>query len=627
MVIAFINANVKKQKMPMEDNRDFQITPDTDQQSSYIKVIGVGGAGTNVVNYMYKKGIVGVDFIVCNTDKQSLDMSPVATKVKLGDRELGAGNDPTVGQQAAIAAADKIKAVLDNNTHMLFIAAGMGGGTGTGAAPEIAKIAKEIEVDGGTDEILVVAVVTTPFGFEGRKRREQAKIGVENLKKIVDSIIVINTDKLRGRGNMSMLNAFNMANDVLFTAAKGIAEIITANNAYIHVDFKDVQSVMSHSGVALMGSGIGEGEERAYKAIEAAATSDLLNDDNLADTKNILLYVTYASDEKYHLQMEELDTMTNYINEITGNNDVDLIWGWGFDDTLEDKIAVTLVATGFEDKEIYHDLERYPNKSMLSSISTKTESAKVEVLNVSPTPEIVSQKPSVNTQTKSFVSDVQPKPTTSPATQNATEKTDVLDITLTQVKEPTPQPAPKTQTVKINLGEDFTPQQNNSYNTNPISHTDVEDKQAILDKFAATEKEPDYTIKDDEYTVMSKTSMSDLFAVSKDDFDSPTPYTKKTENTAQTTQHMTLRDTLNTSNVQQNRANIVENTENKQKRIERIRELLKSGKVDEVQKIHPTDENFDEQLSAMANKDSRMELSRDGVMVITENPIIGSGVD
>jgi cell division protein FtsZ len=325
----------------------------TKEQSSYIKVIGVGGAGTNAVNHMYNKGITGVDFIVCNTDEQSLNASPIMNKIKIGEGGLGAGNNPEVAKKAAVAAAEIIKKELSNNTHMLFITAGMGGGTGTGASPEIAKIAKQVEVDGGKDELLVVGVVTIPFSFEGRKRREQAKEGIENLRKVVDAIIVVNTDKLKTKGKMSMKSAFAMADDVLLTAAKGISEMMTSN-AYIHVDFKDVQSIMQHSGVALMGSGVGEGEDRAFEAIKAATTSDLLNDNDLSQTKNILLYLSFSSKEEYELQMEEMDTITQYIQEQT-NRDVNIIWGYGYDDTLEAKLSITLVATGFEPQEIYND--------------------------------------------------------------------------------------------------------------------------------------------------------------------------------------------------------------------------------------------------------------------------------
>lgn len=344
----------------MDDILDIQAT--SEAQSSYIKIIGVGGAGTNAVNHMYNKKITGVDFIVCNTDKQSLDLSPVQHKIQLG-KGLGAGNVPAKAKMAAEAAKDVIKQALLDNTHMLFIAAGMGGGTGTGASPVIASIAKEIELQGDTDEsgekdeILVVAIVTIPFAFEGRKRREQAIAGIEELKQHVDSMIIVNTDRLRERGKMNMRASFALADDILLTAAKGVSEMMTARDSYIHVDFRDVQSVMKNSGVALMGSGEGEGEDRAYKAIDAATTCDLLNNNDLTKTKNVLMYITCSPDPELEINNEEIDIITDYVQSIT-NSDVDVIWGLGYDDKLEGKIAVTIVATGFESQEIYSPIAR-----------------------------------------------------------------------------------------------------------------------------------------------------------------------------------------------------------------------------------------------------------------------------
>lgn len=347
----------------------------TTEQSSYIKIIGVGGAGTNAVNHMYNNKITGVDFIVCNTDRQSLEKSPVQNKIQLG-KGLGAGNTPPVGKKAAEAAEEQIRQALSGNTHMLFIAAGMGGGTGTGASPVIARIAKEIEVVGDAndeekDEILVVGIVTIPFAFEGRRRREQAIAGIEELKKYVDAMIVVNTDKLKERGKMNMRASFALADDILLTAAKGVSEMMTANESYIHVDFKDVQSVMRNSGVALMGSGVGEGEDRAYKAVEAAATCDLLNNNDLSQTKNVLMYISCSSDAELEIDNEEIETITGYIQEIT-NRDVDIIWGYGYDDSLEGKVSVTLVATGFEFKEIYNPTQREDKVKIHDPLQTKS---------------------------------------------------------------------------------------------------------------------------------------------------------------------------------------------------------------------------------------------------------------
>ncbi len=363
------------------DNLDIQAT--NESQSSYIKIIGVGGAGTNAVNHMYNKKITGVDFLVCNTDKQSLDHSPVQNKIQLG-KGLGAGNVPMKGKAAAEAARDVIKQALLDNTHMLFIAAGMGGGTGTGASPVIASIAKEIELQGETDEagdrdeILVVAIVTIPFAFEGRKRREQAIAGIEELKQYVDAMIIVNTDKLKERGKMNMKASFALADDILLTAAKGVSEMMTANESYIHVDFRDVQSVMRKSGVALMGSGEGEGTDRAYKAIEAATTCDLLNNNDLSKTQNILMYITCSSDPDLEINNEEIEVITDYVQSIT-NADVDLIWGYGYDDSLEGKVAVTIVATGFESKAIYNPIERGNSITNPTPIETEPVISKPQI--------------------------------------------------------------------------------------------------------------------------------------------------------------------------------------------------------------------------------------------------------
>ena len=316
-------------------------------QSSYIKVIGVGGGGGNAVNHMYRQGIEGVDFIVCNTDMKALTSSPVPNKIPLGDLGLGAGNKPERARKAAEAKEKEIREALSHNTQMLFITAGMGGGTGTGAAPVIAKIAKSIDLDNDENKkILVVAIVTRPFSFEGKRRREQAEAGIEELRNEVDSIIVINNDKLRAFGDLDISEAFGMADDVLLTAAKGIAEIITVT-ANVNIDFQDVNTVMEHSGTALMGTGCGEGDDRAIQAIEGATTSVLLDDSDIRGAKNVLLYFSYSSDRK--IKMDEIGEITDYISEKTDGT-AEVIWGAGIDDSLGDKLKVTLVATGFEKK-------------------------------------------------------------------------------------------------------------------------------------------------------------------------------------------------------------------------------------------------------------------------------------
>ena len=314
-------------------------------QSSYIKVIGVGGGGGNAVNHMYRQGIEGVDFIVCNTDMKALNASPVPNKIPLGDLGLGAGNKPERARMAAEAKKDAIREAISHNTQMLFITAGMGGGTGTGAAPVIAEIAKSIDLDNDENKkILVVAIVTRPFSFEGPRRRQQAEAGIEELRKHVDSIIVINNDKLRTKGNFGLSTAFGLADDVLLTAAKGIAEIIT-ESAYVNRDFQDVNTVMEHSGTALMGTGSGKGENRAHDAIEAATTSELLDDSDIRGAKNVLLYFSYSAE--HELTMDELTEITDYVLDKTEGT-ADVIWGAGPDESLGDELKVILIATGFE---------------------------------------------------------------------------------------------------------------------------------------------------------------------------------------------------------------------------------------------------------------------------------------
>jgi len=314
-------------------------------QSSIIKVIGVGGGGSNAVNHMFKQGIEGVDFIVCNTDEQALDISPVPMKVQIGaslTEGRGAGSIPAVGKNAAIENIDQLKALLEKNTKMLFITAGMGGGTGTGAAPVIAATAKEMG-------ILTVAIVTIPFAFEGRKRKQQAEEGIKELRKNVDTLLVICNDKLRDLyGNLCLSEAFSQADNILTTAAKGIAEIITVPG-YINVDFEDVKTVMKNSGVAIMGSGFAEGENRAIRAVEMALSSPLLNDNHIKGASNILLYIASGSEE---IRMDEVSEITEYIQGESGST-AEIIWGNGTDSTLGSQIGVTLIATGFDSSGTY----------------------------------------------------------------------------------------------------------------------------------------------------------------------------------------------------------------------------------------------------------------------------------
>ncbi len=350
--------------------------------SSYIKVVGVGGAGTNAVNHMFEKGIKGVDLFVCNTDATNLSASPVGNKISIG--KLGAGNDPQRGQQAAEENADRISSIFDPNTRMLFVTAGMGGGTGTGASPVVAKLAKQIDLPEDGEKILVVGVVTLPFSFEGRKRRTQAEEGIKKLKEIVDCIIIVSTDKLRERGKMSFKEAFSLADDVLFTAVKGISEIMT-NTGYVQVDFRDVQSVMKNSGVALMGLGVAEGENRALEAIKAATASDLLNDNDISQTKDVLLTISCSEKD---FTMEELEVITDYLEEQT-NKDINTIWGVTFDESLGNKLSITLIATGFEAKqEIYTPGDRTPGGIIPSpeEASKKAETTVVQTAKKQETP-------------------------------------------------------------------------------------------------------------------------------------------------------------------------------------------------------------------------------------------------
>ncbi|MCO6499506.1 MAG: cell division protein FtsZ [Vicingus serpentipes] len=308
-------------------------------QASIIKVVGVGGGGSNAVNHMYNQGITGVDFVICNTDAQALELSPIPNKIQLGTtltEGLGAGANPEVGKNAAIEDIENIKSILENNTKMVFITAGMGGGTGSGAAPVIAEVARDLG-------ILTVGIVTIPFSFEGRRRKAQADEGLLELKKHVDTLLIINNDKLRMmHGNLKMGEAFSKADDILTTAAKGIAEIITVAG-YINVDFEDVKTVMKDGGTAIMGSAQGEGENRAMDAVVKALSSPLLNDNEINGANFILLNITSGDEE---ITMDEIDEITDYIQNEAGYT-AELIWGNGTNPALGNKVSVTVIATGF----------------------------------------------------------------------------------------------------------------------------------------------------------------------------------------------------------------------------------------------------------------------------------------
>ena len=317
----------------------FKLMEDSNE-TPIIKVLGVGGGGSNAVTHMFKQGIVGVDFAICNTDNQAMDISPVPTKIKLGPaltEGRGAGSKPNIGKQACEESIEEVKDYLSKDCKMLFITAGMGGGTGTGAAPIIAKAAQEMD-------ILTVGIVTCPFTFEGRRRQSQAFDGLEELKKNVDTLIVISNDKLRQmHGNFKISEAFAQADNILTTAAKGIAEIITVPG-YVNVDFEDVNTVMRGSGVAIMGTSMAEGDDRAKKAVDEALSSPLLEENNIRGAQHILLNVTSGTKE---VTMDEIFEITEFVQEEAGYG-TDLIWGNCYDESLGEKISVTVIATGFE---------------------------------------------------------------------------------------------------------------------------------------------------------------------------------------------------------------------------------------------------------------------------------------
>ena len=325
----------------MSSNNDFGIQFDLPKnQSNVIKVIGVGGGGSNAINHMFNQGIKGVDFVICNTDSQALNSSGVPNKIQLGvnlTEGLGAGANPEIGEKAAIESLDEIKAMLNSNTKMVFITAGMGGGTGTGAAPIIAKMAMELD-------ILTVGIVTTPFHFEGKIRNSQAHSGIEKFRNVVDSLVVINNNKLREvYGNLGFKAGFSKADEVLSTAARGIAEVITHHYTQ-NIDLRDAKTVLSNSGTAIMGASTAVGENRAKKAITNALDSPLLNDNKITGAKNVLLLIVSGSQE---ITIDEIGEINDHIQAEAGHV-ANIIMGVGEDDALGESISVTIIATGFD---------------------------------------------------------------------------------------------------------------------------------------------------------------------------------------------------------------------------------------------------------------------------------------
>ncbi len=379
----------------MSSNSDFEnIAFDLPKnQSNVIKVIGVGGGGSNAINHMFQQGIKGVDFVICNTDSQALENSPVPIKIQLGmalTEGLGAGANPLVGEQSAVESMTEIQNMLTTNTKMVFITAGMGGGTGTGAAPIIAKMAKEMD-------ILTVGIVTIPFQFEGKMRNDQAHIGVENLRNNVDSLIVINNNKLREvYGNLGFKAGFSKADEVLATAARGIAEVITHHYTQ-NIDLRDAKTVLSNSGTAIMGSASATGANRAHEAITKALDSPLLNDNKITGAKNVLLLIVSGQEE---ITIDEIGEISDYIQTEAGHS-ANIIMGVGEDSSLEGAVSITVIATGFnaeqqneivntESKKIIHTLEEEQAAQQVLSSTKQMPTATVNpVVKKETTPEVI----------------------------------------------------------------------------------------------------------------------------------------------------------------------------------------------------------------------------------------------
>lgn len=373
----------------MEKLEDFKFD---ESPGAAIKIVGVGGGGGNAVNHMYGQGIRDVDYLICNTDAQAMENSPIRARVQLGStltEGRGAGNKPEVGKQAALENIDDVKKALSQNTKMVFITAGMGGGTGTGGAPVIAQACHE-------EGYLTVAIVTIPFRNEGRRRVKQAYEGIKELEQFVDSLLVINNERIREMyGDFGISEAFSRADNILATAARGIAEIITVPG-YINVDFADVETVMRKSGLALMGTGVAVGENRAEEAVELALNSPLLNNNDIRGARNVLIHITSGERE---VTMAEVGKITDYVQNKAGF-DADMIWGNGFDENLDEELSVTVIATGF-------------SNSILSHLSENEQKAERVVLSTSIGHETqndgsnANQDQQVNTNQKTFEFDIQ----------------------------------------------------------------------------------------------------------------------------------------------------------------------------------------------------------------------------
>ncbi len=419
------------------------------QKSSILKVIGVGGGGGNAVNHMYGQNIDSVDFIICNTDAQALSNSKVPNKIQLGPhltQGLGAGANPEIGKQATEESLEEIKRILEVNTKMAFITAGMGGGTGTGGAPIIARICKDLGV-------LTVGIVSTPFTNEGPKRMRHAEAGIQQLREHVDTLLVISNDKVRHQyGNLKVREAFSKADDILATAAKCITDVITSNGQ-INVDFADVCTVMRKGGVAILGSAQANGEDRAQRAIEDAVNSPLLNDSEIRGAKWILVNITSAEGD-YEITMDEEDTIMSYLREQSGD-DADVIKGIGFDESLGDKIGVTIIATGFEHKDpfrapVKQKEEKKPEEKIFLHLGMNEEKKPVlqpkiiaeEIDPYAPTMvEMSNTAPAVIQPSKQYYQQQQPEVTAQQAQPAQENENPVLRLELKQeISEPAKQP-------------------------------------------------------------------------------------------------------------------------------------------------------------------------------------------
>ena len=371
--------------MPEFDNISFDLPKN---QSNVIKVIGVGGGGSNAINHMFNQGIKGVDFVICNTDAQALENSAVPNKIQLGidlTEGLGAGANPKIGEQSAVESMADIKSMLTTNTKMIFITAGMGGGTGTGAAPIIARMAKDLD-------ILTVGIVTIPFHFEGAMRNEQAQIGVENLRQNVDSLVVINNNKLRDvYGNLGFKAGFSKADEVLATAARGIAEVITHHYTQ-NIDLRDAKTVLSNSGTAIMGSATSSGVNRAQIAITKALDSPLLNDNKIAGAKNVLLLIVSGTEE---ITIDEIGEISDHIQTQAGHG-ANIIMGVGDDETLDGSVSITVIATGF-DAEQQNEITNTETKKIIHTLGDETK-AQLDL-----TPNVTATQVELPKQTKSVL--------------------------------------------------------------------------------------------------------------------------------------------------------------------------------------------------------------------------------